>query len=128
MGDELVWPSKKCGGRRRSLPRVRRRDLTQHDLLRSIFCCAKLEHAGRPGAKSDVGVDFSRRRGCRLAGRRPLAGDAWLRGAGIRSAQCRKVDLLELVWSDVLRIYDRDAALAWLFGVNRCSAIAVRSI
>jgi uncharacterized protein (DUF2384 family) len=28
------------------------------------------------------------------------------------------VDLLELVWSSVLRIYDQDAALAWLFGVN----------
>ena len=29
-----------------------------------------------------------------------------------------KVDLLELVWSSVLRLYDREAALAWLFGVN----------
>jgi transcriptional regulator with XRE-family HTH domain len=34
----------------------------------------------------------------------------WLRGAGI--------DLLELVWSSLLRLYDREAALAWLFGIN----------
>jgi hypothetical protein len=42
----------------------------------------------------------------------------WLRGAGIDPLNAEKVDLLELVWSSVLRIYDRDAALAWLFGVN----------
>ena len=29
-----------------------------------------------------------------------------------------RVDLLELVWANLLRIYDKDAALAWLFGVN----------
>jgi uncharacterized protein (DUF2384 family) len=42
----------------------------------------------------------------------------WLRGAGIDPLNAEKVDLLELVWSNVLRIYDPDAALAWLFGVN----------
>src|SRR6187549_3693618 len=42
----------------------------------------------------------------------------WLRGAGIDPLNAEKVDLLELVWSNVLRIYDQDAALAWLFGVN----------
>jgi hypothetical protein len=42
----------------------------------------------------------------------------WLRGAGIDPLNAEKVDLLELVWSSVLRIYDREAALAWLFGVN----------
>ena len=42
----------------------------------------------------------------------------WLRGAGIDPLNAEKVDLLELVWSNVLRIYERDAALAWLFGVN----------
>lgn len=42
----------------------------------------------------------------------------WLGGAGIDPLNAEKVDLLELVWSNVLRIYDRDAALAWLFGVN----------
>lgn len=42
----------------------------------------------------------------------------WLRGAGIDPINAEKVDLLELVWSNALRLYDRDAALAWLFGVN----------
>ena len=42
----------------------------------------------------------------------------WLRGAGIDPLNAEKVDLLELVWSNVLRLYDRDAALEWLFGVN----------
>jgi uncharacterized protein (DUF2384 family) len=28
------------------------------------------------------------------------------------------VDLLELVWANLLRLYEREAALAWLFGVN----------
>jgi uncharacterized protein (DUF2384 family) len=42
----------------------------------------------------------------------------WLRGAGIDPLNAEKVDLLELVWSALLRIYDRDAALSWLSGVN----------
>src|SRR2546423_14542889 len=42
----------------------------------------------------------------------------WLRGAGIDPLNAEKVDLLELVWSSVLRLYERDAALAWLFGLN----------
>jgi len=42
----------------------------------------------------------------------------WLRGAGIDPANAEKVDLLELLWGNLLRLYDRDAALAWLFGIN----------
>ena len=42
----------------------------------------------------------------------------WLRGAGIDPANAEKVDLLELVWASLLRLYDRDAALSWLFGIN----------
>ena len=42
----------------------------------------------------------------------------WLRGAGIDPLNAEKVDLLELVWSSLLRIYEKEAALAWLFGVN----------
>ena len=42
----------------------------------------------------------------------------WLRGAGIDPLNAERVDLLELVWSNLLRIYEREAALAWLFGVN----------
>src|SRR3954447_15143608 len=42
----------------------------------------------------------------------------WLRGAGIDPLNAERIDLLELVWSALLRIYDREAALSWLFGVN----------
>ena len=42
----------------------------------------------------------------------------WLRGAGIDPLNAEKVDLLELVWSNVLRIYEQDAAFTWLVGVN----------
>lgn len=42
----------------------------------------------------------------------------WLRGAGIDPLNAEKVDLLELVWGNLLRLYDREAALSWLFGIN----------
>jgi transcriptional regulator with XRE-family HTH domain len=42
----------------------------------------------------------------------------WLRGSGIDPSNAEKVDLLELVWSNLLRLYEREAALAWLFGLN----------
>jgi uncharacterized protein (DUF2384 family) len=42
----------------------------------------------------------------------------WLKGAGIDPLNAEKVDLLELVWSSLLRLYDRQAALQWLFGIN----------
>lgn len=42
----------------------------------------------------------------------------WLRGAGIDPLNAEKIDLLELVWANLLRLYDRDAALAWLTGLN----------
>ena len=42
----------------------------------------------------------------------------WLRGAGIDPLNAERVDLLELVWSSLLRLYNREAALAWLFGLN----------
>lgn len=42
----------------------------------------------------------------------------WLRGAGIDPLNAEKIELLELVWSNVLRLYEREAALEWLFGIN----------
>ena len=42
----------------------------------------------------------------------------WLRGAGIDVLNAEKIDLLELVWSGVRRIYDAETARAWLFGLN----------
>ena len=42
----------------------------------------------------------------------------WLRGAGIDPLNAEKIDLLELAWSNVRRLYDAEAARAWLFGLN----------
>ena len=42
----------------------------------------------------------------------------WLRGGGIDPLNAERLDLLELVWSSLLRVYDREAALAWLTGLN----------
>jgi len=42
----------------------------------------------------------------------------WLRGAGIDPVNAEKVDLLEMVWASLLRLYEHDAALAWLVGMN----------
>ena len=42
----------------------------------------------------------------------------WLRGAGIDPLNAERIDLLELVWSNVRRLYEPDAARAWLFGLN----------
>src|SRR4051812_13074524 len=40
----------------------------------------------------------------------------WLRGAGIDPLNAERIDLLDLVWSALLRVYEREAALSWLFG------------
>jgi uncharacterized protein (DUF2384 family) len=42
----------------------------------------------------------------------------WLKGAGLDPLNAERVDLLELVWSNLLRIYEPEAARAWLWGVN----------
>lgn len=42
----------------------------------------------------------------------------WLRGAGIDPLNAERVDLLELVWSNLLRLYDPETARSWLFGLN----------
>jgi len=42
----------------------------------------------------------------------------WLRGAGIDPQNAEKIDVLELVVSNLLRLYEPDAARAWLFGLN----------
>jgi uncharacterized protein (DUF2384 family) len=42
----------------------------------------------------------------------------WRQGAGIDPLNAERVDLLELVWSNLLRIYEPEAARQWLLGVN----------
>lgn len=42
----------------------------------------------------------------------------WLKGAGIDPLNAEKIDLLELVWANLLRLYEPAAARSWLFGLN----------
>src|SRR5262245_13554715 len=53
-----------------------------------------------------------------LPGVNPSHITRWRRGAGIDPLNAEKIDLLELVWSNLLRLYAPDAARAWLFGLN----------
>lgn len=42
----------------------------------------------------------------------------WLRGAGIDPLNAEKIDSLEFVVGNLLRVYEPEAARAWLFGLN----------
>lgn len=42
----------------------------------------------------------------------------WLKGAGIDPLNAEKIDILELVLSNLLRLYEPEVARAWLFGFN----------
>ena len=42
----------------------------------------------------------------------------WLKGAGIDPLNAEKIDLLEMVWANLLRLYEPEAARSWLFGLN----------
>ncbi len=110
MNGRLTVANDNAGGR-----------LVQRQLLRNISCCAMV--AGVPVAivqkVEALRADFrSAARLADLLGVSRSQVTRWLRGAGIDPLNAEKVDLLELVWSNVLRLYERDAALAWLFGVN----------
>ena len=94
---------------------------TQQFLLRNRLCCAILERMPVAVAKKVEALRVDFRSAAQLADMLGVSRSQvtrWLRGAGIDPLNAEKVDLLELVWSNVLRLYDRDAALEWLFGVN----------
>jgi hypothetical protein len=42
----------------------------------------------------------------------------WLKGEGIDPLNAERVDLLELVWASLLRLYEPEVAREWLLGVN----------
>ena len=61
----------------------------------------------RSGAELAVALGFSRSQITR-----------WLLGAGIDPLIADRIDILELVLASLLRLYESDAARAWLFGLN----------
>lgn len=63
--------------------------------------------------------DFgSQRRLADLLGVSPAQVSRWLKGQGIDEHNAERVDLLELVMSNLLRLYQPDAAASWLLGLN----------
>src|SRR3954469_21360044 len=63
--------------------------------------------------------DFrSQRRLAELLGVSPAQVTRWRRGQGIDDLNAERVDLLELVMSNLLRLYRPEAAAIWLVGLN----------
>jgi transcriptional regulator with XRE-family HTH domain len=63
--------------------------------------------------------DFgSQRRLAELLGVSPAQVTRWQRGQGIDELNAERVDLLELVMSNLLRLYAVPAAERWLVGLN----------
>jgi hypothetical protein len=63
--------------------------------------------------------DFrSQRRLAELLDVSPAQITRWRNGSGIDEVNARRVDLLELAMSSLLRVYSSDAAEDWLLGVN----------
>lgn len=63
--------------------------------------------------------DFgSQRRLAELLGVSPAQITRWRRGQGIDDVNAGRVDLLELVMANLLRLYAMEAAERWLLGVN----------
>jgi uncharacterized protein (DUF2384 family) len=60
----------------------------------------------------------SQRRLADLLGVSPAQITRWGRGAGIDDLNAERVDLLELVMANLLRLYPADAAARWLVGLN----------
>jgi uncharacterized protein (DUF2384 family) len=63
--------------------------------------------------------DFrSQRRLAELLDVSPAQVTRWRRGQGIDEVNAQRVDLLELVMSQLLRLYSAEAAERWLVGLN----------
>jgi hypothetical protein len=63
--------------------------------------------------------DFrSQRRLAELLDVSPAQVTRWRRGQGIDEVNAQRVDLLELVMSQLLRLYSPEAAELWLVGLN----------
>jgi transcriptional regulator with XRE-family HTH domain len=68
---------------------------------------------------SALSHDFgSQRRLAELLGVNPAQVTRWRRGEGIDDVNAARVDLLELVMAQVLRLYPAEAAERWLVGMN----------
>ncbi|HET7325894.1 MAG TPA: hypothetical protein VFJ14_01270 [Nocardioidaceae bacterium] len=89
--------------------------------MRNAFRCAILERMPVTTADKVVALsrDFgSQRRLAEVLGVSPAQVTRWRRGQGVDEANAGRVDLLELVMANLLRLYPTEAAERWLLGVN----------
>ena len=89
--------------------------------VRNAFCCAKV--SGMPVTTAEkvqaLSRDFgSQRRLAELLDVSPAQVTRWRRGQGIDELNAERVDLLELVMSNLLRLYPLAVAERWLVGLN----------
>ena len=90
-------------------------------MLRNKLCCVTLGCHARVAARKVEALRADFRSAAQLADMLGVSRSQitrWLRGAGMDPLNAEKVDLLEPVWSNLLRLYEREAALAWIFGMN----------
>jgi DNA-binding transcriptional regulator YdaS (Cro superfamily) len=89
--------------------------------VRNTFRCAKL--ARMPVAIADkvraLSQDFgSQRKLAQLLDVSPAQVTRWIRGKGIDDLNADRVDALEIVMSQLLRLYTPEVAAMWLRGLN----------
>jgi uncharacterized protein (DUF2384 family) len=89
---------------------------------RNVFCCARLRVVVPVATALKVEAlarDFrSQRRLADALGVSPAQISRWKQGRGIDPDNAERLDLLELVMSFLLRLYEPATADKWLFGVN----------
>jgi len=98
-----------------------RRVLAAARRLRNEICCATLDCVPVATAAKISALRRDFKTGAALAdllGVNRSQVTRWLRGAGIDPLNAERIDLLELVWSSVRRLYAPEAARSWLFGLN----------
>lgn len=98
-----------------SASRNQEKTLAQHFLLRY--------HEAMPVATAlkveALSKDFhSQRKLAAALGVSPAQVSRWRRGQGIDPDNAERLDLLELVMSSLLRLYEPETAEKWLFGFN----------
>jgi uncharacterized protein (DUF2384 family) len=89
--------------------------------VRNTICCATIDDMPVQTAQKIEALsrDFrSQRQLAELLDVSPAQVTRWRRGQGIDEVNAQRVDLLELVMSQLLRLYSSEAAERWLVGLN----------
>lgn len=97
------------------VPRATLRPISRNVSVALISWRAGGDRGEGGGAEPNFG---SQRRLAELLGVSPAQVSRWRRGQGIDDVNAGRVDLLELVMANLLRLYATQAAERWLLGAN----------